>query len=442
MAGTMRSFYGPVMLPESLQEEVKSEVDIFFLDAGSDPVTDDANSGTRGGRQPDETTKRIWDNVCAYLDSGIEVARAKIIPTIIIDWQFFDEGAPPHLNLTKDEALFERGWVFQVEGFDTRLMIHGHTFFKWSERTGKHVQNRADDLTSVNYRIAVRDNASRWSQDRNGTPYVPVNCDVPWQQHYRGNRAQAVWKWREWRDDEAGFPRADLVQGRSLDAFITLKYKRMQNLLRLAAEAHYEETYSKHETNKKIRCHGQLQTIGEMDITRIRKKTCRFCWKIECVCHDLGNDAAKSSQNMEPEAFVKVDGSPLDRPDDAPWPFTILFVGVDNGEKTDPDLNLKNEFEKIEQAYRESKVYHGSSRVLVKQLFFSKWSEVLIEIRKEAPTMLQFGCHSQKGKGLELFRQIVDPNDVRRYQKLEQICPRTKSATAGNPHYCVQCLRF
>jgi hypothetical protein len=40
-----------------------------------------------------------------------------------------------------------------------------------------------------------------------------------------------------------------------------------------------------------------------------------------------------------------------------------------------------------------------------------KWSEV-IEIRKDAPTMLHFGCHSQKGKGLELFRQIVDPHEM------------------------------
>jgi hypothetical protein len=29
---------------------------------------------------------------------------------------------------------------------------------------------------------------------------------------------------------------------------------------------------------------------------------------------------------MEPEAFVKVDGSPLDRPDDAPWPFLPSYL--------------------------------------------------------------------------------------------------------------------
>ena len=116
---------------------------------------------------------------------------------------------------------------------------------------------------------------------------------------------------------------------------------------------------------------------------------------------------------MEPEAFVKVDGSPLDRPDDAPWPFTILFVGVDNGDKTDPDLNLKREFEKIEQAYREADISRvTSSGVVIKQIFFSKWSDVMMEIRKVKPTILCMGCHTQKGKDLELFRQVVEPHEI------------------------------
>ncbi len=49
-------------------------------------------------------------------------------------------------------------------------MIHGHTFLKWSERTGKHVQNQADNLTSVNYRIDMRDNAyGSWKQNDEDT---------------------------------------------------------------------------------------------------------------------------------------------------------------------------------------------------------------------------------------------------------------------------------
>jgi hypothetical protein len=103
-------------------------------------------------------------------------------------------------------------------------------------------------------------------------------------------------------------------------------------------------------------------------------------------------------------------------------------VGVDNGDKADPDLNLKRECERIEQAYRESKFYHASSRVLIKRLLFSKWSEVLIEIRKEAPTILHMGCHAQKGKGFELFRQIVDPHEM-----LDTIRCWNKSAREQSP---------
>jgi len=127
---------------------------------------------------------------------------------------------------------------------------------------------------------------------------------------------------------------------------------------------------------------------------------------------------------MDPESFVKADGSPLDRPDDAPWPFTILFVGVDNGDKTDPDLNLNREFKKIEQAYREADISRvTSSGVVMKQIFYSKWSDVMMEIRKVKPTILCMGCHAQKGKGFELFRQIVDP-----HQMLDAIRSWNKSA--------------
>jgi hypothetical protein len=256
------------MLPDSIVEEVKREVDIFFLDDGSDDVT------RGGGRPPDATTKFFWENVCAYLDLGLDEARANIIPTVIIDFPFCDTG-PGRLNLRKDDGLFERGWVFRVVESNTRLMIHGHTFLKWSERARKPVKNRADELTSVNYRMAVLDNASgSWKQNDGGTPYLPVNCDVQWQSQYRGNHANAVWRWREWRGDEAGIPRADLAQGTRLDAGNRQKYNRVKTLLQLVAEADYEETYSMHATNNSIRSHGQLEDVDEMDITPIRKKVC------------------------------------------------------------------------------------------------------------------------------------------------------------------------
>jgi hypothetical protein len=57
--------HGLITLPDSLVE-VKSDVDIFFLDDDNDRVTD-VNAVTRGGRQMDTTTKEIWGNVCTYV---------------------------------------------------------------------------------------------------------------------------------------------------------------------------------------------------------------------------------------------------------------------------------------------------------------------------------------------------------------------------------------
>ena len=115
----------------------------------------------------------------------------------------------------------------------------------------------------------------------------------------------------------------------------------------------------------------------------------------------------------EMEEYTEPDWSALERPHEAPWPFTILFVGVDNGDKTEPDLNLKEEFKKIEQAYRESMAYHvDTRRVVIKQLLFSQWSEVMVEICKEMPTALHIGCHAHEGGGLELFQQTVKPSQI------------------------------
>ena len=76
--------------------------------------------------------------------------------------------------------------VFQVEGFDKRLMIHGHNFLKWSERTGKHVQNRADNLTSVHYRIAMPDMAA----GNNMTRTLADFFEIAWRK--RGSEALQI----------------------------------------------------------------------------------------------------------------------------------------------------------------------------------------------------------------------------------------------------------
>ncbi len=88
-------------------------------------------------------------------------------------------------------------------------------------------------------------------------------------------------------------------------------------------------------------------------------------------------------------------------------------MGVDNGEKTDPDLNLNREYKEIEKAYKEAKLKSVKlDSVTLKQIFFSNLGGVMMQIKQEEPTVLHLGCHAQKGKGIELFRQMVDPHEM------------------------------
>ena len=78
------------------------------------------------------------------------------------------------MNLAKDDCLFERAWVFQVGcDCDARLILHGHSFLAWSKRSEVGVEKRADDLTSVNWRLARRD-ASGWKQAGAGYECLPL----------------------------------------------------------------------------------------------------------------------------------------------------------------------------------------------------------------------------------------------------------------------------
>ena len=125
-------------------------------------------------------------------------------------------------------------------------------------------------------------------------------------------------------------------------------------------------------------------------------------------------DGAAKTLNSIPRApWIEPDWSQFEAPASVPSKLTILFVGVDNGSAKDPDLKLQEEYNNIEQAYRESHISHCKPiRVVIKRLYFSNWNDVMMEIRKEQPTILHFGCHAQKGTGIELFQQTVKPRQI------------------------------
>ena len=266
-----------------LEEELEQ---IALGPAGGEGVADSTGAATRGADPTHlRRRRRIWERVCSILDEGIDAARENITATAVMDFPFCDShGAAcrpgrcslrpeEHLHLAKEDGLLERAWVFTVAGEgvgqDVRLMVHGHSFLEWSARTGRGVRHRADCLTSVNWRIAEKDARDGWSQDSRGNACLPLARDVEWRAFHREKRHDPVqWRWREWKGEAgaAGFPSADLPPGRTEpDATARREYRRIQTLLQLADEAEVKETYSKRQTNKAIRSHGQA--VSEMDIT-------------------------------------------------------------------------------------------------------------------------------------------------------------------------------
>ena len=67
---------------------------------------------------------------------------------------------------------------------------------------------------------------------------------------------------------------------------------------------------------------------------------------------------------------------------------------------TEPDLNLKEEFKKVEQAHQRSSCYPNvKGKVVIKQLSLCRWAEVMEKIREEKPTVLHVSSHSTRRGG-------------------------------------------
>ena len=282
----------PTPTYDRIEEELELD-QIFFGEAPYEPDAD-TEAAARGGAhrsRPGAYCRKIWQLVCGILDQGIDAARERIAPMAVIDFPFCDNhGAycrpscsllpeEEHLHVAKEEGLLERGWVFAVEGeginHDTRLMIHGHTFLEWHKRGETEVKKRADNLTSVNWRIAEKDARNEWRQDTRGNPVLPLNRGINWRNFYREKRFDPVtFRWREWGGGGEGFPSADLASGRNEPTAADARtYKRVQTLLRLADEAELQEMLSKRQTDKAIRSHGQF--VSEIDITSLTRRPLR-----------------------------------------------------------------------------------------------------------------------------------------------------------------------
>jgi len=99
----------------------------------------------------------------------------------------------------------------------------------------------------------------------------------------------------------------------------------------------------------------------------------------------------------------------LATPSRSPLSFTILFVGVNGNEKA--DLNLKEEYKKIQSALEKYSKRSVKHEIRLSRVAYSSWKDVILEIQRVEPTIVQFGYHSQES-GLELFGQTVRPQEM------------------------------
>ena len=156
---------------------------------------------------------------------------------------------------------------------------------------------------------------------------------------------------------------------------------------------------------EKTSCIHDLLARGELFVNqggrRVRKKAAA-----SSIPRPVGLQEAASSIPRpigSQEVYTEPDWSQKEAPAAMELPFTILFVGVDNGDRQSPELNLKAEYQAIETAL---KLMQMDKKIRLRQIFFSNWGEVMAAIQDEKPSILHLGSHST-GKGIELFREIV-----------------------------------
>jgi hypothetical protein len=193
------------------------------------------------------------------LTEQVKYLREHIAAKIIIDFPFRDINING-LHLPEADALLDRSWVYEIKGAGgkIRLILHGHTFRSWNERTRHRAKDRANYLTSANWRLALQTSTSAWEQDASGAPVLPRNRDLRdnWRSYYRqaSKREEIEWNWR--RDDG---PRKEGGDLNNLQI-----YKKIKILLLLADGMEVAETFSKRQTNRRIRG-GNGEIAGEIE---------------------------------------------------------------------------------------------------------------------------------------------------------------------------------
>jgi len=142
-----------------------------------------------------------WKRFCG------KVSRKSVQPTCVIDFPYGDDKG---LKLMGDKCLLERMYCFKdVEEDDRRVVLHVHTLLEWGQRNNKTLAERAQKVTSVNVRHAVKErNGFKQEGSKESFRVVPVGPKLrdKWRDTFRNDGGSSLeWVWA----DRKSMPRSE-----------------------------------------------------------------------------------------------------------------------------------------------------------------------------------------------------------------------------------------
>jgi hypothetical protein len=146
-----------------------------------------------------------------------KVRRKSVQPTCVIDFPYGDD---KDLKLMGDKCLLERMYCFKdVEEDDRRVVLHVHTLLEWGQRNNKKLAERAQKVTSVNVRHAVKEgNGFKQESGAESFPVVPVGPKLryKWRDIFRNDGGSSLeWVWAE----PKSMPRSENKDEKIRDAY-------------------------------------------------------------------------------------------------------------------------------------------------------------------------------------------------------------------------------
>jgi len=290
------------------------------------------------------------------------------------------------------------------------FVVHVHTSSKWVEATSIHPQERVKtQIMSVNVRHANKGEVNgSYKQEYGAQSYdvVPVTSNLRknWRQLFKdGHFSQMQW----------GTDPLTLPKGEDQNNIVKGTYTQLQRVIRLG-----ESLFKSHPVAQAWtiadHIHHFNNQLTNVPLNRTPLRGYRPSLAFEIVAFrkkivagaDAGGSQASVTEWTEPNwSELK-----LDAPNQAPWPFKILFVGANGSEHA--DLSLKEESGKMESAFREEfNRCDDKDKPSLKQIPYSTWKDVMDQVGQEYPSILHFGCDA-RANGVELYGKTVQPQQM------------------------------